>query len=70
MDALNIPAGKVGVLTRKIGDAPPDGQRLVPRDSNYRGIIREILEPGIQYLHPFVYNWEIVDAVTIPAGKV
>ncbi|MBD3309253.1 hypothetical protein GF339_22820, partial [candidate division KSB3 bacterium] len=38
VDALNIPPGKVGVLTRKIGDAAPAGQRLVPRDSNYRGI--------------------------------
>ncbi|MBD3307569.1 hypothetical protein GF339_14130, partial [candidate division KSB3 bacterium] len=70
VDALNIPPGKVGVLTRKIGDAAPAGQRLVPRDSNYRGIIREVLEPGIQYLHPYMYNWQIVDAVNIPPGKV
>jgi regulator of protease activity HflC (stomatin/prohibitin superfamily) len=69
-DALNIEPGKVGVLTRKIGDQAPTGQILVPRESNYRGIIREILEPGIQYLHPYVYKWEIVDAITIPAGKV
>ncbi len=69
-DALNITPGKVGVLTRKIGDPAPAGQRLVSKDSNYRGIIREVLEPGIQYLHPVMFSWEIVDAVTIPAGKV
>jgi regulator of protease activity HflC (stomatin/prohibitin superfamily) len=70
MDALNIPSGKVGLLTRKIGDPAPAGQVLVPFESNYRGIIREVQEPGIRYLHPEIYSWEIVDAVTIPAGKV
>ena len=70
VEALNIPSGKVGVLNRKIGDPAPAGQVLVPLDSNYRGIIREVLEPGMRYLHPEIYAWEIVDAVTIPAGKV
>lgn len=69
-DAINIEPGKIGVLTRKIGESAPAGQILVSKDSNYRGIIREVLEPGIQYLHPYVYNWQIVDAVNIPAGKV
>jgi len=69
-DAVNIEPGKVGVLIRKIGDPAPAGQILVPRDSSYRGIIKEVLEPGIQYLHPYIYNWQIVDAVNIPAGKV
>ena len=69
-DSLNIEPGKVGVLTRKIGDAAPAGQILVPRSSNYRGIVKEVLEPGIQYLHPYIYKWEVVDAVTIPAGNV
>lgn len=70
VEALNIPSGKIGVLSRKIGDPAPDGQVLVPLDSNYRGMIREVLEPGTRYLHPEIYSWEIVDAVTIPAGKV
>lgn len=70
VDALNIPSGKVGVLSRKIGDPAPAGEVLVPMNSNYRGIVREVLEPGTRYLHPEIYSWEIVDAVTIPAGKV
>ena len=69
-DVLNIDPGKVGVLTRRIGAPAPAGQILVPRESNYRGIIKEVLEPGIQYLHPYIYKWEIKDAVTIPAGQV
>jgi hypothetical protein len=69
-DAVNIEPGKIGVLTRKIGEPAPAGQILIPRESKYRGIIREVLEPGIQYLHPYIYNWQIVDAVNIPAGKI
>jgi regulator of protease activity HflC (stomatin/prohibitin superfamily) len=69
-DALDIEPGKIGILTRKIGDPPPPGQILVPLDSNYRGIIKEVVEPGIQYLHPYIYNWEIKDAVTLRAGNV
>ena len=70
VEALNIPSGKVGILNREIGDPAPAGQVLVARESNYRGIIREVLEPGMRYLHPEIYSWQIVDAVTIPAGKV
>ena len=70
IEALNIPPGKIGVLTRNIGDPAPPGQILVPFDSNYRGIIRDVLEPGIRYLHPKIYTWEIFDAVAIPAGNV
>jgi len=69
-NALDVEPGKVGILTRKIGEPAPPGQILVPRESNYRGIIKEVVEPGIQYLHPYVYKWEIVDAVNIPAGKI
>lgn len=69
-DALNVNSGKVGILTRKIGDSAPSGQILVPRQSNYRGIIKEVVEPGIQYMHPYIYEWQIVDAVIIPAGKI
>ncbi len=69
-DPLNIEPGKVGVLIRKAGDPPPDGQILVSRDSPYRGIIKETFEPGMYYLHPYMYEWEVVDAVIIPEGKI
>ncbi len=70
VEALNIPAGKVGILTRKIGDPAPSGDILVSFNSNYRGIIKEILEPGLRYLHPKMYSWDVVDAIVIPAGSV
>lgn len=69
-NSINIEAGKIGILTRKIGDPAEPGQILVPRNSNHRGIIEEVLEPGIQYLHPYIYKCEITDALSIPAGKV
>ncbi len=69
-DALEVKSGKVGVLIRKIGDPSPAGQILVSRDSPYRGIIKELFEPGMYYLHPYMYAWEVVDAVIIPEGKI
>ncbi len=69
-DALNIEPGKIGVLTRKIGDPAPAGQILVSRESDYQGIVKEVVGPGLYYFHPYVYQWEVVDAVNIPAGKL
>lgn len=69
-DVLLIASGKAGIVTRKIGEPTPSDQRCVPRGSPYRGIICEPMEPGSYYLHPAVYTWEIVDAVTIPEGQI
>ncbi len=69
-NALNVEAGSVGLLTRKIGDTAPPGDILVSYAKNFRGIIREVVEPGIQYLHPYVYNWQVVDAVVVEPGQV
>jgi hypothetical protein len=69
-DALMIEAGKTGILTRVLGEPAPPDQQFVARESAYRGMIREVLEPGIYYLHPKLYSWEIVDAMTIPDGQV
>ena len=69
-DSLTIEPGKVGVLTRKIGDPAPPDQMLVPQNSPYRGVIEEVIQPGILYLHPYIYAWEIVDEVAIPEGRV
>jgi len=69
-DALNIEFGKFGVLIRRIGFPSPNGQIFVSRDSPYRGIIKELVEPGTHYLHPKMYQWEIHDPLKIEPGKV
>ncbi|MBI5762311.1 MAG: hypothetical protein HZA51_02165 [Planctomycetes bacterium] len=60
----------IGVVTRRIGKAPPNGQVLVKRDSDYAGILEEVLTPGTYKLNPYVYEVELHPATIIPAGFV
>ncbi len=62
---------KIGVVTRKVGKAPPPGgMTLVKRESQMRGIVEEVLTPGTYKLNPYVYDVELHPAVVIPAGFV
>ncbi|MDM8540779.1 SPFH domain-containing protein [Desulfococcaceae bacterium HSG9] len=68
--AIQIPEGNIGIMTRKIGDEPPIGTVLVNKDSQYRGIVREILNPGTYYFNPKAVKVQIVKAVVITKGQV
>ncbi|CAK8718988.1 MAG: hypothetical protein D3915_08515 [Candidatus Electrothrix sp. AU1_5] len=68
--AVNIPEGSLGVLTRLYGDEPPQGTILVSKESMFRGIIRENLQPGTYYINPKAYKYEIVEAAKIEKGQV
>ena len=61
---------EVGVLVRRTGEPSPDGSPIVSRDSNYSGIIKEVLTPGTYKLNPYVYDVERYPAAVIPAGFV
>lgn len=61
---------QIGVVTRKVGKKPPNGQRIVDRASGYQGILREVLTPGTYKINPYVYEVELHPAVVIPAGFV
>ncbi len=60
----------IGVVTRRIGKPPPTGQVLVKRDSEYAGILEEVLTPGTYKLNPYAYEVELHPATIIPAGFV
>lgn len=68
--AVVIPEGSIGVVIRKTGDNPPKGTVLVEKDSGYRGIQREILQPGTYYMNPLEVKIEIVKATLINKGQV
>lgn len=71
---IQVPAGKVGVLTRLYGQTPDltRGENLlVPMASELKGIVEEVLPPGThERVNPWAYQVDIVDAVTIEAGFV
>jgi len=65
---IEIPAGKVGVVTSKVGEDLPAGDFLAEPDQ--KGIWRRVLGPGKYRMNPFGYEIEIVDAISIPIGYV
>ncbi|MBE6403301.1 MAG: hypothetical protein E7039_06230 [Lentisphaerae bacterium] len=67
--AINIPIGKVGVVTSKVGKPLAPGEIIAP-DKSYQGIWREVLSPGVHRLNPEGYKVDIVDAINIPFGYV
>ncbi len=67
--AIEIPLGKVGVVTSKVGNELPPGEIIAAgRDS--KGVWRNVLGPGTYRLNPQGYQVDILDAINIPAGYV
>ncbi|MFZ1643044.1 MAG: SPFH domain-containing protein [Candidatus Contendobacter sp.] len=65
---ITIPAGKIGVVTSKVGAELPPGEFLA--EPGQKGIWRGVLGPGKHRLNPYGYQVDIVDAVSIPVGYV
>jgi regulator of protease activity HflC (stomatin/prohibitin superfamily) len=63
-----IPAGKVGVVTSKVGKELPEGEFLA--SVGQKGIWRRVLGPGKYRLNPFGYTIDVVDAISVPIGYV
>ena len=63
-----IPAGKVGVVTSKVGQELPEGEFLAA--SGQKGIWKNVLGPGKYRLNPFGYTLDILDAISVPLGYV
>lgn len=65
---LDVPAGKLGVMTRLYGDELAPGE-IIASDSQ-RGIVQEILRPGKYRINPYAYNVALFDAINIRPGHV
>jgi regulator of protease activity HflC (stomatin/prohibitin superfamily) len=64
----DIPAGRLGVLTRLYGKDLPPGQILAQPGT--KGVVGDVLSPGKHRVNPFAYSIEIVDATNIRPGSV
>lgn len=62
----DIPAGKVGVLTRLYGKELERGKIIA--DAENKGIVAEVLRPGKYRINPYAYQVSLFDAITIRAG--
>ena len=63
-----VPPGYMAVLTSKEGKPLPPGQILA--GPGQQGIREDVLGEGRHFRNPVFYDWEILPAITIPAGKV
>lgn len=67
--AINIPVGKIGVVTSKVGKELPPGE-ILAADHACKGIWKDVLGPGLYRLNPQGYEVTLHDAVNIPIGYV
>lgn len=67
--AMDIPAGKFGVLVRKAGKDLPHGE-IIARDDSYKGIVRDVLGTGRHRINPYAYDLKIYDDIVIKPGHV
>lgn len=65
---LDVPAGKLGVMTRLYGVELPSGKIIA--EDNQRGIMQEILRPGKYRINPYAYHVALFDAININPGHV
>ncbi len=67
--AMDIPAGKFGVLVRKFGKDLPSGE-IIARDESFKGIVRDVLGTGRHRINPYAYDIKLYDDITIKPGHV
>ncbi|MCF7847234.1 MAG: hypothetical protein K9M45_00165 [Kiritimatiellales bacterium] len=65
---LDVPAGKLGVMTRLYGDELPPG-KIIAEDGQ-RGIMQEILRPGKYRINPYAFHVALFAAINITPGHV
>lgn len=65
---LDVPAGKLGVMTRLYGEEQSPGSIIALE--NQRGIMQEILRPGKYRINPYAYHVALFDAININPGYV
>jgi len=67
--AMDIPAGKFGVLVRKFGKDLPAGEILAPNNES-KGIVRDVLGTGRHRINPYAYDVKLCDDIVIKPGHV
>lgn len=63
-----VPAGRMGVVTRLYGKNLPNGEIIAPE--GYKGIAQDVLRPGKYRLNPYAQTVELFDPVTIHPGHI
>jgi len=62
----DIPAGRLGVLTRLYGKDLPPGEIIAAEGT--KGIVADPMRPGKYRVNPYAYSVEVFDATTVRPG--
>lgn len=57
-DAINIPAGYVGVITSQTGKLPAPGEFA---QIGEKGVLKDILQPGLYYINNHAYQVNVIE---------
>lgn len=66
---INVPPKKLAVLIHKTGKNLANGDEVAP-GKEYKGVQRDVLTEGRYFRNPLEWDWQIVDQVEVPAGKL
>jgi SPFH domain/Band 7 family protein len=66
---LVVEQKRTAVLIHKVGEDPPDGAAVAP-DASHKGIQIDTLGEGWYLMNPYAWDWEVVDQLEVPVGKV
>ena len=64
----DIPAGRLGVVTRLYGKDLPHGEIIAPE--GYKGIAARVLTPQKHYINPYAEKVEYFDAINITSEEI
>lgn len=62
-----VEPGQIAIVTSKLGEPLPAGKYLVDGDlgeTEFKGILRRTFGPGVYRIHPYAYDYKIVDQVS------
>ena len=57
-DAINIPAGYVGVVTSQTGASPKPGEFATIGE---KGVLQDVLQPGLYYINRYAYQVNVIE---------
>lgn len=63
---IEIPEGKLGVVTRLYGTSLPRGQIIAGKGQ--KGILRDVLRPGRHTINPYAYQVYLYNKKSVPPG--
>ncbi|MGB7328122.1 MAG: SPFH domain-containing protein, partial [Rubripirellula sp.] len=69
---IEVPSGKIAVLTKKTGQEISNEMEIVPEDQTgkFKGIEEKVLTEGRYFYNPWKWDWDVVSQVEVPENRL